>query len=159
MFMDTGFITTEVADQFERIFGLLRKGIGLFSPGHWRESETNYMRPAGLVYHSLETVDFYTSGKNTDDYPWGHRFNLEWEEKDSSKFPTQEEMLVYLEEMEARVREWLEHADPTSTEALHPGTGKTLLGKAIYILRHTQHHTAELGVVLFEKEGKDLGWR
>jgi hypothetical protein len=157
--MDTGFITTEVADQFERLFGLLRKGIGLFSPTHWRESDTNYMRPAGLVYHMLETVDFYTSGKSVDDYPWGHRFGVDWEEKDSAKFPSQEEMMVYLEEMEARVREWLEQSDPTKAETLHPGTGNTWLGKAIYILRHTQHHTAELGVVLAQKEGKDLGWR
>ena len=157
--MDTGFITTEVVDQFERVFELLRKGVGQFTPGKWREGESSYMRPAGLVYHLLETVDFYTSGKGTDDYPWGHRFNLEWEEKDSDKFPNQEEMLVYLEEMQARVREWLEHADPTSKEALHPWTGKTLLGKALYILRHTQHHTAELGVVLFEKEARDMGWR
>jgi hypothetical protein len=156
--MDTGFITTEVADQFERVFGLLRKGVGLFSPTVWRESDSNYMRPAGLVYHMLETVDFYTSGKTVDDYPWGHRFNVDWEEKDSEKFPTQEAMLVYLEEMEARVRNWLEQADPTTIETLHPATGTTWLGKAIYILRHTQHHTAEMGIVLAQKEGKDLGW-
>ncbi|MEN8242759.1 MAG: DinB family protein [Chloroflexota bacterium] len=157
--MDTGFITTEVVDQFERVFELLRKGVGMFTPGNWREGESSYMRPAGLVYHLLETVDYYTSGKGPDDYPWGHRFNLEWEEKDSEKFPNQEEMLVYLEEMQARVREWLEHADPTTVEELHPWTGTTLLGKALYVLRHTQHHTAELGVVLFEKEERDMGWR
>jgi hypothetical protein len=157
--MDTGFITTETADQFERVFAMLRKGIGMFSPSVWRESDTNYMRPAGSVYHLLETIDYYTSGKSADDYPWGHRFNLDWEEKDSEKFPTQEEMMVYLEEMEARVRGWLEQADPTTPEKLHPFTGSTWLGKAIYILRHTQHHVAELGVALAQREGKDLGYR
>ncbi len=44
--------------------------------GHWRTGDIDYLIPARLVYHVLETADFYSSEK-PEGFPWGQRFNVD----------------------------------------------------------------------------------
>jgi hypothetical protein len=69
---------------------------------------------------------------------------VDWEEHDSSKLPSQEQLLAYLDQVEMAVASFLSEADLNSAEAMFRWTGATMLSRAIYNLRHLQHHLAEL---------------
>ena len=60
-------ITRSVLDQFERTLRMLREAILAFPPGEWRKGDTDYLRPAGVAYHVIETIDFYTSEQSVDE--------------------------------------------------------------------------------------------
>jgi hypothetical protein len=70
--------------------------------------------------------------------------DVNWEEKDSSKLPTQDKLLTYLDEVEENLARFLADADLKATEELFRWTGSTMLSRAVYMLRHTQHHLSEM---------------
>jgi len=70
--------------------------------------------------------------------------DVNWEEKDSSKLPGQDKLLTYLDEVEENLARFLADADLKATEELFRWTGSTMLSRAVYMLRHTQHHLSEI---------------
>jgi hypothetical protein len=56
-------------------------------------------------------------------------------------------MLAYTEEVEAKVKQWLlKRSDEEffQPQTICEWTGATVLDRAIYALRHTQHHTGQI---------------
>lgn len=152
-------IRRSVADQYERVLGVFRIAVESFPAGEWRAGDSNYQRPAGLAYHVLETVDFYTSDEPADRFPWGSRFDVDWESEDASLLPSQPEVIDYFEEVEAKLSGWIHRLDMTASEEAHPWTGPSALGKAMYMLRHTQHHLAEMCLELDRRGYAGPEWR
>lgn len=157
---DDVLLTQSVSDHFSRMTSQLRQAISAFPEKEWRKADTRYQRPAGLALHIIETIDFYTSGLSGDDFPWGERLGgTDWEAEDNNTLPGQEDLLIYLEDMEARLRGWLEETELSTREILHPWAGKTLLGLALYVLRHSQHHLGELGLELHRRGLEGIDWQ
>ena len=69
------------------------------------------------------------------------------------------DLVAYLDEEWAKAREWIEGSDLTQPEQLFPYTGKTVLERAVYLLRHTQHHTAEMALELTKRGCRAPDWR
>jgi hypothetical protein len=60
------------------------------------------------------------------------------------------ELLVYLDEITARIEERFKALEDTQLDApfeLYDWSGKTLLGHYVYALRHTMHHQGALTVL------------
>lgn len=146
-------------DQFHRALGMFREAVQAFPGEEWRKGDIDYLRPAGLAYHVLETIDFYSGDRPGEEFPWGGRFGVGWEESRSERLPSQEQVLAYLDEMEAKLEDWFEKSDLLSGEATFLWTGETMLGRAAYMLRHTQHHVAELGLELRRRGYSRPEWR
>ena len=146
-------------DQYTRALAMFREAIQAFPESEWRVGDSDFQRPASLAQHTTETIDFYTSDLSAKDFPWQERFGISWEEKDSTKLPSQAQITTYLDEMEVRLEDWLEKTDFSAPETLHPYTSKTILGRAIYLLRHTQHHTAQLGLELHRRGLEGPEWK
>ena len=53
-------------------------------------------------------------------------------------------MLGYLARVNARLETWLAATDFLAPETVYPWTGASVLSRAMYLLRHCQHHVAEL---------------
>ncbi len=71
-------------------------------------------------------------------------------------------MLVYLEQVEAKVKQWLlKHGDAEFLEdqSICKWTGARVLDRAIYVLRHTQHHTAQINSELRHRGLPRGKWR
>ena len=154
--VDTGPLAEAMADQFMRSFGMLRLAVEAFSAEEWRKGDTPYQRPAGLALHALESAHGY-SELEPGEVDAG--LAVSWEEKDASKLPTQEEMLAYLEKVEQSVARFLAEADLTAPEEHARWTGATLLSKAAYMLRHTQHHLAEMCLELHRRGIQAPDWQ
>jgi hypothetical protein len=83
-------VTRPVMDHFRRTFAMFRETVGAFPAGEWCEGELDYLRPAGIAYHVLETIDFYTSDQAVDAFAWGGRFGVGWEGARADQLPSQE---------------------------------------------------------------------
>jgi DinB family len=101
--------------------------------------------------HVLETIEYYLGDKKSEDFPWGHRFHLDWENAQAESAPGKEAMRAYQKDVEQLVHRVLDgksDRDLAAPETAHPWTGKTYLGKLLYLMRHTQQHIGDINRVL-----------
>jgi hypothetical protein len=100
------------------------------------------------------------SDQSPDDFPWGERLGADWETPDDDALPDKGGVLSYLDDVERVLIDWIKDADLLVTDDLHPWTGRYKVGRALYVLRHTQHHTAEILADILRR-GYDVepGWR
>ncbi len=157
--MEEKLISSEVRDQMLRTLDKFKAVVLKFPEKEWRKGETPYQRPAGLAAHLLSTIDFYTSGLTADQFPWGKRLGCDWEDPRDDVLPSQELVLTYLQEMEGRVRKWTERTELSAAEDLHPYTGKTVLARAVYLIRHTESHLGELNLELRRRGFMGPEWK
>ncbi len=157
--MSAQSVNEEIKDQFGRVFYKVRQVIETFPEDEWQIGESPYQRPAGLAAHLVSTIDYYTSGLPADQFPWGKRLGVDWETPEDKDLPSKTLVLTYLGEMEAHIVRWADRTDFTAEEPLHPYTGKTTLGLAIYLLRHTENHLAELNLELRRRGYLGPEWR
>lgn len=152
-------VTRPVLEHFRRTFAMFREAVEACPAGEWCEGELDYLRPAGVAYHVLETIDFYTSEQSVDTFEWGGRFGVGWEGAHADQLPSQEQVLLYLDEMETRVEEWLTSNHLLAPEQTYPWTGSVLLARALYVLRNTQHHVAEMSLELTRRGYSAPQWK
>jgi hypothetical protein len=156
--MEANPLAEAFADQFVRTLAMFREAVKAFPADEWCKGDTPYQRPAGLALHLVEAIDDFAvlkpgeSGKT-------RRFNVDWEEKDSAKLPSQDDLMAYLDEVEQRLAHLLANADLTAAEGLFRWTGSTLLSRMAYLLRHTQHHLAEMCLELHRRGYKAPQWQ
>ena len=124
----------------------------------WREGNSTYQRPAGLALHIIDTIHGYCSFK-TGEYAQEDTLDVSWEVKDSSKLPSQDTILEYFDKVEQKLARFLFEADLLAPEDLFPWTGSTKLSRALYTLRHTQHHLAEMCLELHIRGLKAPQWQ
>lgn len=146
-----------LADQFMRAFTMLRAAVEAFSEDGWLEGETNYQRPAGLALHIAQTAVIYSAIKPGDslDDPL---MQVNWEFPESSAFPDRHTFMDFLDRVEEKLAEFLIRADLLSEETHFPWTGSTKLSRALYTLRHTQHHLADMAMELQRRGLRPPDW-
>ena len=90
---------------------------------------------------------------------------FEWEDATPEQFPTREQVLEYMNEMQTRVEAWLKGMkdsdllSPDTSFDSPPRMGGSVLGRAMYLLRHSQHHLGELNGELRRRELPRAEWR
>jgi hypothetical protein len=158
--MDKDTTIPAISNQYQRTLRMFREAVNAFPADEWRYvGENGYPRPAAIAYHTLEAIDFYTSGKIGDEFPWGLRFDVEWETKDYERLPSHQQLLTYLDEIETKITKWFNQMDISAPEETYSWTGDTKLENAIYLLRHTHQHTAELSLELHHRGYQAPEWR
>jgi hypothetical protein len=152
-------VKSTLTDQFHRTLNMFQDAVQAFPPLGWYAPNQDSTTSAGIALHTLETIEFYFSNLPANEFPWGQRFDVVWESKDVDRLPTQAQTLVYLGEIQEILSRWLDVADLMATDSLHPYTGDIALGRALYVLRHTQHHTADLARLLTQNGCPAPEWR
>jgi tetratricopeptide (TPR) repeat protein len=146
-----------LADQFMRALAMFREVLKACPTEEWRKGDTPCQRPAGLALHLVEGIEFYSALKAGEGESGG--FDVDWETEDASKLPSQDELLSYLNQVEEKLAGFLVEADLTGAEELFRWTGSTLLSRAAYSLRHTQHHLAEMCLELHRRGHPTPQWQ
>ena len=152
-------ITHAISRQFSRSLKMFREAILAFPPKEWRNGEIDYLRPAGLAYHVIEAIDFYSGDQPADAFAWGGRFGVDWEDSQSEHLPSQEQLVAYLDDVERKLEDWFREKDLMSPEQIFPWVGASLLERAVYLLRHTQHHLAEMCIELTRRGYTSTEWQ
>jgi hypothetical protein len=128
---------------------------------HWRSGEIDYLIPARLVYHVLETADFYSS-VSPKEFPWGKRFGVDCFDSPPESLPSRDEAQKYHEEVRRKVREWilgLGNSGLLEEETEFPWTGSVVLGRVLYVLGHYRQHFGELNAELRRRGLPRVEWR
>lgn len=147
-----------LADQFMRALSMLRIAVRAFTEEAWLEGETLYQRPAGLALHIAQANFTYSSlkpGERSED----PLMQISWGERDSSKLPSQEELQRFLDTVEMRLANFIAKSDFQAKEEQFPWTGFTVLSRALYTLRHIQHHLADMAMELQRRGLKPPDWQ
>ena len=147
-----------VVDQFMRTLSMFRIAVSTFLEEAWREGDSLYQRPAGLALHIAQSIDFYNAFK-PGDRSEGPLTQVNWEERDSSKLPSQKELLGYLNKIEERLASFIAKSGFQDDEKLFPWTGFTVLSRAKYTLRHTQHHPDDMAMELQRRGSSPPDWQ
>ena len=87
---------------------------------------------------------------------------MDWEAATPEQLPTQEQVLIYLNEVQSEVEKWLIKASDSELllpDVEYPWTGGSVLGRALYLLRHNQSHLGELNAELRRRELPRAKWR
>lgn len=128
---------------------------------HWRTEGIDYLIPARLVYHVLEAADYYFS-KSSDEFPWGHRYGVDWEKATPDQLPTKEQAKEYLKDMMEKAEAWLGGMDDSellSREEAFPWTGTAVMGRVLYALAHCRQHLGEINAELRSRDLPRIKWR
>jgi len=156
--MKRKIIAGELNEQFNRAWRMIRETISGFSESDWITAGVDYLAPARIAYHLIETVEYYIGEKIKNEFSWGKRFGGGWMDIEKDRLPRQDDMLVYLEEVEGKLTDWLGRCDFEKENMLFKHTGKTLLGHVLYVLRHTLDHHGQLNSLLYQTGIKRINW-
>ncbi len=146
-----------VMEQLQRACTMLNEAVQGFDGTTWRQRRG--LRPAAIALHVVETIEFYFSDKSPDNFPWQHRFGVDWEGAPDEELPDQSGLIAYLADVKATLPEWFETHTLSAEEHLHPHIGKIVLARCLYVLRHTQHHVGQLNAVLLATGQHTADWR
>jgi len=150
-----------IAFQFAEAWSMLRDVIASCDDEGWRAPTDGFRNIARLAYHVVETVDDYVH-EDLDAFPWAERFGVDWETDNLAALPTPEEIDTYIAEVEAKAAAWI--ADLGQDGLLEPDAvfhkeGMSHLDRALYVLRHTQHHIGEIASVFRLRAIPRPAWR
>lgn len=157
--MDNNDVAGVVFNHFRCALKMFREAIITFPADEWWKGDIDYLRPAGVAYYVIESIDFYIGNEPADKFSWGGRFNVDWEDTDSNRLPDQEQLISYLDEVEDKLQEWFGNTDLLAAETVFPWAGSIILGRAIYILRNIHHHLSEMSLELTRRGYKSPEWR
>jgi hypothetical protein len=156
--LEGGSQVEALADQWLRTFFMLRDAIERLPEDEWVKGETLYQRPVSLVLHILQSTDGYTAlqpGEGSE-HPLTQ---INWQERDTAKLPSRSDVLDYQKVVEERVATRLVEADLDADETQFVWTGRTILSRFLYMLRHSQHHLADLAMELKRRGFEPPNWQ
>jgi hypothetical protein len=152
-----GRIGDELIFQYDNLFHVLSVTIRPLSHKQWISGATPARTPVRLACHTAGSCDAYATRE------WGickRQFGVPADSLDkqiaSDRLPTTEQVLSYIDDVRRRVHAWL--GDMSNGELLGPAPnagwsqrGWTMLGHAIYVLRHGTLHLGQLRAELKER--------
>ena len=149
--MATSIIAATLCAQFDRVWNTFRDALSRLDDEQFVAGDAEWCVPREQAYHIVETADFYASDCEPEGFAWGHYVAT-----------NKEQVLAYTEQIEAKVKQWLsKHSDEQLLEPqpICVWTGTTVLDRALYALRHIQHHTAQINLELRRRGLPDGEWQ
>jgi len=158
-------IGDDLADQFERMWMMLREAINHCPDEEWKQGRGHwFLTPCCLAFHVIDCVDYH-GRESPEGYDPFHRFGTAWRTREAEKLPDRAPMLDYLEEIRdtlgGKLRSMSDEAlladEPFvrgQRDEAFPRTGPTVLAHMIYTLRHSMFH---LGQIQSELRRRGLG--
>jgi uncharacterized damage-inducible protein DinB len=140
-------LTEDLLDQYQRAIAMLCATIRKFDRPQWTKGLSAFQAPAKVAYHTVECLDAYFREDPNAEYRWGHRFGAPFWKLADEEQPSQESLIDYLGELEARIERELSSLTDDQLTAPHDEErrhAETRLGHYIYALRHTMHHHGAL---------------
>ena len=154
-------IIEEIRNHFDRQFKTLNGSVAKSNDSAWAYNDQNLKGVRQWMYHILETIEYYTSNMDSKEFHWGAKFGGDWEDPNTLGSLTPALMQAYLSDVEMNVSTILANLGDESLlqpEKLRPWTGKTVLGKMLYLMRHNQQHIGDINRILRVCGCEPLDW-
>jgi hypothetical protein len=158
---DGGKLAHSLIEAFNIIFDMYEEAIEKIPTTQWASGEIDYLIPARLILHAIETGDFYSS-KSPEGFPWGGRFGEDTWDITAENLPSREMELEYHHKVRKKVESWLckmSEYDLLTREEKFPWTGSNRLGRVLYLLAHYRQHFGEVNAELRRRGLPRIVWR
>ena len=149
--------------QFVQMWETFRETIANFTDEQWKKADIDWQIPARLASHAIEGADYYARA-NPEGYDPKVRFGAYWE-SEPEQLLDREATLKHLGEIQNHVETWLRSM--SDLDLLSPNSGfqpweeawGSILERAVYLLRHAQHHLGQLTAELRRRGLSSAEWR
>ncbi len=129
----------EIAAAFRETLQMFEDGIHKIPDEYWRQGSGDFLIPARIAYHIMIGLEWFVTSLPEDEHRKTRRYNLNWKGP-VKDLPDRQVMLEDFAWISGRILEWFSDWERESVEGVeHPFR----LNKALYFLRHTQHHVGE----------------
>lgn len=158
--MSQFLIKETLLESFGRSFEMYEKAIKDVPADEWKKGEHHNIIPVVILLHSIETADFYSS--DSPEFDWGGRFKVSWSDGDIADFPTQDELLVYFNEVKEKLVDYIsafKDEEYLGDDPFGKWTGNGRLGRMLYLISHLRQHMGELNAVLRDRNIPRVKWR
>ena len=149
-------MNTEFMSQYAHTWRVLEGIVKDFDQDAWIHTGRGVITPARLAFHILQGVKYYIDDSSTILFVSGKSFENKWETTREENLPSQNDILACVNELWAKTEEWLCEIDLNAENKSFPWAGKTKLGVALFLLRHTLYHMGELSSLLNESRNGDV---
>lgn len=153
-------LSDALLESFELTLSSYDDAIDNIPEPEWKKGEITYLIPSRLIYHAVETGDYYTGVK--EEFEWGYRFGLgDWKAKPED-LPSKSQLLEYHIEVKNKIIEWIgsmSDEELLSKEKEFTWTGSTILGRSLYLLSHYRQHLGEINAELRHRGIGRIKWK
>lgn len=140
----------ELLHQYTHTWKIFAGLVHDFDPHAWRYAGCGTMNPARVAYHILSGVKYYIEDSSPLTFASGDPFERNIAALAPEALPSQPDLLLCLETLQAKTETWLTEMDFQAETPTFPWAGKTHLSVALFLLRHTLYHVGELSALLNE---------
>ncbi len=134
---------TAIRQAYSDTFWMLEDGIRKIPDDQWRSGPDDYLIPARIAYHIFKGLEWLTNALPREEFLRTRKYQLDWLGP-VDPLPSRDELLADLPSLQAKVMSWLDEANKRD---LSGPEGQELVSKALYFLRHTQHHIGEYSII------------
>ena len=139
-------ISESIIENFQLTWQMYQEAIKNIPEEEWNTGPIDYLIPARLILHGLDTLDYYST-KTPEVTIQGFQFKIDDQKIPAEQLPNQAQMNKYLDDIQEKLETWIKGLDDESfhcPESRFPWTGSTLHGRLLYSLEHSRHHLGEL---------------
>lgn len=146
---------TILIQQYEHTWRIFERIVKAFDRHAWLYTGRGTTTPARLAFHILQGVKYYIEDTATITFASGKSFASNCATVPAEELPSQNDLLVCIDELKVKTAAWLSAMDFAAENRLFGWAGKTKLGVALFLLRHTLYHLGELSSLLNESRDGD----
>ena len=146
---------TEFIKQYEHTWRVFERIVKDFDNDAWIHTGRGTITPVRIAFHILKGVKYYIEDSTTLLFASGKSFESNWETAPDEDLPSQNDILVCINELQAKTEKWLTEMDFHAENRSFKWAGETKLGVVLFLLRHSVYHIGELSSLLNESKNGD----
>jgi hypothetical protein len=148
-------IKSEFISQYAHTWRAFEGIVRDFDRVAWIQAGCGKTTPARIAFHIVKGVKYYIEDSSMMNFASGKSFENNWESVKEAELPSQEDVLICIQDLKAKTEAWLSEMDFNSENKPFPWAGKIRVGVVLFLLRHNLYHIGELSSLLNEtKNGK-----
>jgi hypothetical protein len=145
----------ETRKAFLTTIEMLEDGIAKIPDDQWRNGTEWYLVPACVTYHIIMGLEWFITTLPPREHIEQRRFKLD-ESTPADEMPDRSTTIEDLAWITGRIEDWFSQ---WSQEATDDKGNASRMQKALYFLRHTQHHIGEFSTAVRLLHQKHPTWK
>jgi hypothetical protein len=148
---------TDLIRQYDHFWKVLSRLVNEFDDRSWTATGRKATVPIRLSFHILHATQYYIQDTTIRTFASGKPFEIDFEKADVADLPSRDDVLQCIGELSSKTEEWLRGLDLSSSNQDFPWAGRTKLGVALFLLKHSTFHLGELSSLLNESRNGEVG--
>lgn len=147
---------TDFINQYAHTWRVFERLVKEFDNDAWFRTGRGATTPVRLSFHILKATKYYLEDPSTVLFESGKSLDIDSETTKVEDLPSQNDILVCINEFSVKTEKWLSEMDFSSENISFKWAGETKLGVVLFLLRHSLYHLGELSSLLNESRNGNV---